>query len=108
MKKLMMVVGLVVSMVAFGEIQIIDGVKYECKDGMCMPVEDEDTVPSMSPSTGADTEIIAGENKSAVTTPVREDTDGTVPPSPAAIAQGYMKADAFIAFLRNEKSDDPL
>ena len=31
--------------ISFAEIQIIDGVKYECKDGMCMPVEDEDEGP---------------------------------------------------------------
>ena len=78
MKKLLVAAALgMMASVLFGEIQIIDGVKYECKDGMCMPVEeDEDAVPP--------------------------------PGGTGRLAQGYMKADAFIAFLRNEKSDDPL
>lgn len=78
MKKLLVAAALgMMALVLFGEIQIIDGVKYECKDGMCMPVEeDEDAVPP--------------------------------PGGTGRLAQGYMKADAFIAFLRNEKADDPL
>ncbi len=35
------VVAAVLSVTALAEIQIINGKKYECRDGMCMPVEDE-------------------------------------------------------------------
>ena len=115
MKKLLVAAALgMMASVLFGEIQIIDGVKYECKDGMCMPVEeDEDAVPSMSPSTGADTENLGTGLGDAAGETHRGTGSAAIDPvprcvSPAAIAQGYMKADAFIAFLRNEKSDDPL
>ena len=35
------VVAAVLSVTALAEIQIINGKKYECRDGMCMPVADE-------------------------------------------------------------------
>ena len=60
---------------ARAEIQIIDGVKYECKDGMCMPVEDDAPVAA---------------------------------PSDARLAQGYMSADEFVAFLENRPAESAL
>ena len=65
---------------AFAEVQVIDGKKYECKDGVCYLVEDAD-LPA----------------------PVREDADGTV--DRPRIAQGYMRAEEFIAFLEDKEVD---
>ena len=65
---------------ASAEIQIIDGVRYECKDGMCMPLEENP--PAASPS-------------SPQTRKIR-------------VAQGYMNADEFSAFLRGEENASPL
>jgi thiol:disulfide interchange protein len=65
---------------ASAEIQIIDGVRYECKDGMCMPLE--------------------------------ENPPAALPSSPQAqkirVAQGYMNADSFAAFLRGEANASSL
>lgn len=41
MKKLMFVAGLVASLGAFGEIQIINGMKVECVDGVCRIIEED-------------------------------------------------------------------
>ena len=70
----------VVALGASAEIQIINGKKYECRDGVCMLVEDlPNGVPTVVP---------------------------TAPGAPR-IAQGYMPADQFIAFLEN-KTVNPL
>ena len=58
---------------ARAEIQVIDGVRYECADGLCRRLDDD----------GA-----------ADAAPAR--------PGEARIAQGYRDADAFLAFLRGE------
>ena len=65
---------------ASAEVQVINGRKYECRDGMCSLVEDAD-LPA----------------------PVREDADGTV--GRPRIAQGYMRAEAFIAFLEGREAE---
>ena len=44
MKRLVLAVGFFAALVASAEIQVINGVKYECKDGMCMPIFDDDPV----------------------------------------------------------------
>lgn len=67
---------------ARAEVQIVNGVKIECVDGVCRIVDDET----------AGKEQPAAAEKAA---PAAE--------SPR-IAQGYMDAKEFIAFLRNEKS----
>ena len=66
--------------VSLAEVQVIDGKKYECRDGLCYLVEDAD-LPA----------------------PVREDADGTV--DRPRIAQGYMRAEEFIAFLEGKEVD---
>ena len=81
MKRLIgVVVLLVAAFVASAEVQVINGQKYECRDGLCYLVEDD------------------GESLSA---PVSEDADGTV--GSRRIAQGYMRAEEFIAFLENRE-----
>ncbi len=78
MKKVL-VLGLIAlgAIFAHAEIQIIDGVKYECRDGMCMPIEDE----------------------------LEVQVSDTVPTT--RLAQGYMSADEFIAFLENKTVSSP-
>ena len=65
---------------AFAEVQVIGGKKYECRDGLCYLVED-----------------------AGLPAPVREDADGTV--GQPRIAQGYMRAEEFIAFLEGKEVD---
>ncbi len=67
---------------ARAEIQIIDGVKYECVDGLCRMVEDDDAAASS-------TEALA---------PASEKL---------RIAQGYMSAEEFAGFLENRPVETP-
>ena len=60
---------------ALAEVQVIGGKKYECRDGLCYLVED-------------------GGLKSATSTE-----------KGPRIAQGYMRAEEFIAFLEDKKVD---
>lgn len=63
---------------ASAEIQVIDGVRYECSDGLCRRI---------------DAPPVADEAASA--------PPASAVPAPR-LAQGYMDADAFLAFLRGE------
>ena len=60
------------------EVQVIDGKKYECRDGLCYLVEDVDA---------------AGE------------PSGAAEAEKTRVAQGYMRAEEFIAFLENKEVD---
>ena len=62
---------------ALAEVQVIDGKKYECRDGLCYLVEEGDS-----------------------SAPRGEDASGTV--KGPRIAQGYMRAEEFIAFLEGK------
>ena len=78
---------LVAAFAADAEIQVINGRKYECTDGMCMLVDD-DTEAAAKPSAA---DAAAAEPPNAV--------------SPPRIAQGYMSADRFVAFLENREPE---
>ena len=81
MKKIVLLMAVsLVTLIASAEVQVINGQKYECRDGLCYLVEDD------------------GE---ALSAPVSEDADGTV--GSRRIAQGYMRAEEFIAFLENRE-----
>ena len=72
---------------AFAEVQVIGGKKYECRDGLCYLVEDDATTNFV------DKGIAIGESgKSGETGRIR-------------IAQGYMRAEEFIAFLEGKEVD---
>ena len=76
MKRLTMLLALLIAaFVANAEVQVIGGKKYECRDGLCYLVEDEDS------------SLTSGEDAASP-------LEGS-----ARIAQGYMRADEFIAFL---------
>lgn len=63
---------------ASAEIQVIDGVRYECSDGLCRRIDAPPVADVAAPAPPA----------SAVPAP--------------RLAQGYMDADAFLAFMRGE------
>ena len=71
---------------AFAEVQVIDGKKYECRDGLCYLVDDAATnfVEKGMPISESGESGEAGE---------------------ASIAQGYMREEEFIAFLEGKEVD---
>ncbi len=62
------------ALLASAEVQVINGVKYACEDGVCMIVDDD------APAAGAETPAVGGR-----------------------IAQGYMPSADFIRFLAGER-----
>lgn len=77
MRNILLALGLLAALGASADIQIIDGVKYECKDGMCMPIFDDEPVATV-------------------------DSPTETPVANIRMAQGYMDADQFVAFLKGE------
>ena len=75
---------------AFAEVQVIDGRKYECRDGVCYLVEENGEAAS-SPL----------QNKGGPIITSGEDAASPLP----RIAQGYMRAEEFIAFLEGKEVD---
>jgi len=65
------------------ETNIVDGVKYVCEGGLCRILDDDDETPTSSSTSTSSLDL----------------------PSPR-LAQGYMDADAFMAFLENRPQDD--
>ena len=83
---LILALGLLAVRPATGEITEVDGVRYECADGMCRPV--------------------AGSGLAAGLPDTEEDDDGE---GESRLLQGYADAETFLAFLENreaEKGDD--
>ena len=78
MRKIAFALCSMAAMVACGEVQVINGRTYECTDGMCRLVD-------------------ADAGGSAAAKP-----SGEAP----RIAQGYMSAERFVAFLENRAADD--
>ena len=81
--------GAIVALGAFAEVQVINGKKYECRDGMCYLVEDEGDLGSKGSKGNF-------ESKGA------EETE------PARMAQGYMAAAEFVAFIEGRETVGPL
>ena len=69
---------------AFAEVQVIGGKKYECRDGLCYLVEDDATTNFVDKGIA-----ISESSESGETGRMR-------------IAQGYMRAEEFIAFLEGK------
>lgn len=72
---------------ARAEIQVINGVRYECSDGLCRRLDEP-----AAPATG---------EASAPTAPAS--AEAAPLPRPPRLAQGYMEAEAFLAFLRGDE-----
>ena len=72
---------------AFAEVQVIGGKKYECRDGLCYLVEENATTNIVDKGIA-----ISESGESGETGKIR-------------IAQGYMRAEEFIAFLEGKEVD---
>ncbi len=72
---------------ASAEIQVINGVRYECSDGLCRRIDEPAGAPV---SGGAPTSASAGASDTTLPRPVR-------------LGEGYMDAEAFLAFLRGDE-----
>lgn len=83
LRRLLLLTAAVVALGASAETQVIGGQTYECSDGLCRLVE-PGPVPNAEPG------------------PVSNITSSTVP---SRIAQGYMSAGEFIAFLENSGAE---
>ena len=78
---------LILAACAFAEVQVIGGKKYECKDGLCYLVEEN------APTNFVEKGIAISESgESGETEKIR-------------IAQGYMRAEEFVAFLEGKEID---
>lgn len=101
------------------EIQVINGQKFECRDGMCMPVEDDaeasdeaapsESAPVVSAATNAAPtvgEVVCEGGMCRVVEPPPDDVAASAAPYAVAprLAHGYMSADTFVAFLENRES----
>ena len=75
------------ALVTSAEVQIINGKKYECRDGACYLVEDDATTNFVDEGIA-----ISESGESGETEKIR-------------IAQGYMRAEEFIAFLEGKEVD---
>ena len=80
-------VGALLAVYACAEVQVIGGKKYECKDGVCYLVEEDATTNFVDKGIA-----ISESGKSGETGRIR-------------IAQGYMRAEEFIAFLEDKEVD---
>ena len=77
-------------LVVSAEVQVIGGKKYECRDGVCYLVEENGEAASSPLQNKDDSTITSGQE--------------TASPLPR-IAQGYMRAEEFIAFLGGKEVD---
>ena len=119
MKKILLFLVALLTGALLAEEQIIDGVKWVCKDGLCMPVEepaatDTNTVADVQRQSGP--VFVDGMRmvcEDGVCTLVPENgADGRPASSASAVpgggttrlAHGYMDVGEFIAFLENEKT----
>ena len=82
---------LILAACAFAEVQVINGRKYECRDGLCYLVEESgDAASRPLQNKGEPSVNVSGQE--------------TASPLPR-IAQGYMRAEEFVAFLEGKKAD---
>ena len=88
MKKRIALLAALMTLGAFAEVQVIDGKKYECRDGLCYLVEDNATTNFVDKGIAISESGESGETGKA----------GRI-----RIAQGYMRAEEFIAFLENRE-----
>lgn len=82
---------LILAACAFAEVQVINGRKYECRDGLCYLVEESGDAASRP---------LQNEGEPSVNVSGQE----IASPLPR-IAQGYMRAEEFVAFLEGKEAD---
>ena len=83
---------LLIASLLFADIQIINGVAYECKDGMCVPVEEAQ----------ADFALGYGRTPLDLSGDEEESEAVEVP----RLKMGYMDKAEFLAFLNGEEAED--
>jgi thioredoxin:protein disulfide reductase len=71
---------------ARAEVQVINGVRYECSGGLCRPIDGDAAAADAAAAESPGEPVAAGRAGAP------------------RIAQGYMDADAFLAFLRGEEA----
>ena len=82
---------LILAACAFAEVQVINGRKYECRDGLCYLVEESGDEASRP---------LQNEGEPSVNVSGQE----IASPLPR-IAQGYMRVEEFVAFLEGKEAD---
>ena len=120
MKKALLIFITLLAGFAFAEEQIINGQKWVCKDGLCMPVEEdaaETNAAAAAEAPALPEELVDGQKwvcKDGLCMLVEDSSEDGRQPAAGAdenaqtarktrLAQGYMDVDEFIAFLENEK-----
>lgn len=122
MKKILLMSFALTAGLVFAEEQIINGQKWVCEDGLCVPVDDGAAETNASPA-AADISSHAPETVDGQKWVCKDglcmlvDESGEVEQTPPAdenktaqavgktrLKHGYMDVDEFIAFLENEKS----
>ena len=99
------VVAAALSSAALAEIQVINGKKYECRDGMCIPVEDEPADGVKLPALGGlelppePEDATSDARPPAAGKEAAAETKTSAPAYKIRLAHGYMEADRFLAFL---------
>lgn len=119
MKKALLIFITLLAGFAFAEEQIINGQKWVCKDGLCMPVEEdaaETNAAAAAEAPALPEELVDGQkwvckdglcmlvDESAETGSPLAAGEGqdAQPVGETRLAHGYMDVDEFIAFLENE------
>lgn len=82
---------LILAACAFAEVQVINGRKYECRDGLCYLVEESGDAASRPLQNKGEPSVNASGQEIASPLP--------------RIAQGYMRAEEFVAFLEGKEAD---
>ena len=101
MKRLTLLAAAVAALAfARAEIQIINGQKWECRDGMCFPVEDDD------PAAGDETAELAEAGETPVEAAPAEAAPAVAAAPAPRLAQGDKGVDAFLAFLENREPEE--
>ena len=90
MKKRIALLAALMTLGAFAEVQVIGGKKYECRDGLCYLVEESATTNFVDKGIAISESGESGETGKA----------GRI-----RIAQGYMRAEEFVAFLEDKEVD---
>ena len=83
---------------SLAEVQIINGQKYECRDGLCYLVEEDKEAKG---GDAASRLLLDKEGPSLVSSGQESSSPFAAP----RIAQGYMRAEEFIAFLEGKEAD---
>ena len=112
MKRILMTALAILTLGAFAEVQIINGKKYECRDGVCYQIDDDEGTPGKEkPASGALAALLDAAAAATAPEPAATNAAPAAVPAPAAVkrtrfAEGYMDADQFVSFLEGKADAD--